>query len=72
MAPYNTKLMPSKLIQEAVNMEVAIKDGSLHPFTGPIKNQAGEIVVPAGAVADDGMLAGMSFYVEGIDGDVPQ
>tara|TARA_B100000579_G_scaffold434635_1_gene455944 strand:+ start:463 stop:1536 length:1074 start_codon:yes stop_codon:yes gene_type:complete len=72
MAPYNTKLMPSKLIQEAVNMEVAIKDGSLHPFTGPIKNQAGEIVVPAGSVADDGMLAGMSFYVEGIDGDVPQ
>ena len=37
-----------------------------------IKNQAGEIMVPAGAVADDGMLAGMSFYVEGIDGEIPQ
>ena len=53
-------------------MEVAIKDGSFHPFTGPIKNQAGEVVVPAGSVADDGMLAGMSFYVQGIDGDIPQ
>ena len=72
MSPYNTKLMPAKLIQEAVNMEVAIKDGKFHPFTGPIKNQAGEIVIPAGQVADDGMLAGMNFYVEGIDGDIPQ
>ena len=53
-------------------MEVAIKDGSFHPFTGPIKNQAGEIVIPAGSVADDGMLAGMNFYVEGIEGDIPQ
>ena len=53
-------------------MEVAIKDGTLHSFTGPIYNQAGELVVPEGQVADDGMLAGMSFYVQGIDGDLPQ
>ena len=72
MSPYNTKLMPASLIQEAVNMEVAIKDGTLHSFTGPIYNQAGELVVAEGEVADDGMLAGMSFYVQGIDGDLPQ
>ena len=72
MSPYNSKLMPASLIQEAVNMEIAIKDGTLHPFTGPIYNQAGELVVPEGQVADDGMLAGMSFYVQGIDGELPQ
>ena len=72
MSPYNSKIVPSNLIQEAINMEIAIKDGRLHPFTGPIKNQAGDIVVKEGSVADDGMLAGMSFYVEGIDGDLPQ
>ena len=72
MSPYNTKLMPASLIQEAVNMEVAIKDGTLHPFTGPIYNQAGEMVVPEGEVAPDGMLLGMNFYVQGIDGEVPQ
>ena len=60
------------LIQEAVNMEVGIKDGTLHPFTGPIYNQAGELVVPDGEVAPDGMLLGMNFYVKGIDGEVPQ
>ena len=72
MSPYNAKLMPASLIQEAINMEVAIKDGSLHSFEGPIYNQAGELVVPEGQVADDGMLAGMNFYVQGIEGDLPQ
>ena len=51
-------------------MEVALKDGSMHAFEGPIYNQAGELVVPEGGVAaDDGMLLGMNFYVQGIDGD---
>jgi len=72
MAPYNTKLMSSELIQEVINMEVALKDGTLHAFEGPINNQAGEEVVAKGQVADDGMLLGMSFYVQGIDGDIPQ
>jgi len=53
-------------------MEVALKDGSMHAFEGPIYNQAGDLVVAEGDVADDGMLLGMSFYVQGIDGDIPQ
>ena len=31
-----------------------------------------KLVVKEGEVADDGMLAGMMFYVQGIDGEVPQ
>jgi len=72
MSPYNSKLMSSELIQEAINMEIAIKDGTLHSFAGPIYNQAGELVVPEGQNADDGMLAGMGFYVQGIDDELPQ
>jgi simple sugar transport system substrate-binding protein len=53
-------------------MEIAIKDGTLHSFAGPIYNQAGELVVPEGQNADDGMLAGMDFYVQGIDDELPQ
>ena len=53
-------------------MEVAIKDGKLHSFEGPIYNQAGELMVAEGEVADDGMLAGMNWYVQGIDGELPQ
>ena len=65
-------LIPAPIIQEVINMEIALKDGSLHAFEGPIYNQAGELVVPEGQVADDGMLLGMNFYVQGIDGDIPQ
>ena len=72
MSPYNENLLPADLIAEAKAMEAAIEDGSFHSFEGPIYNQAGELVVPEGEVADDGMLAGMMFYVQGIDGDIPQ
>jgi simple sugar transport system substrate-binding protein len=72
MSPYNAKLMPADLIQEAVGMEIALKDGSMHAFEGPIYNQAGELMIPEGSVADDGMLLGMNWYVQGIDGELPQ
>ena len=72
MSPYNAKLMPTDLIQEAVEMEIAIKDGSLHPFTGPIYDKAGELRVAEGEVADDFMMATMDWYVQGIDGELPQ
>ena len=49
-----------------------IRSGKLHPFRGPINDQSGKEVVAAGQVADDGMLAGMNFYIEGIDGEVPK
>ena len=57
---------------EAIKLQKDLTSGAVHSFEGPIYNQAGELVVPAGAVADDGMLAGMSFYVQGIVGDLPQ
>ena len=49
-----------------------LASGKVHSFTGPIYDQKGILLVAEGAVADDGMLAGMSFYVQGIDGDLPQ
>ncbi|MAV82647.1 MAG: BMP family ABC transporter substrate-binding protein [Pelagibacteraceae bacterium] len=72
MSPYNKNILPEDIIAEAKAMEASIIDGSLHPFQGPIYNQAGELVIPAGSVADDGMLASMMFYVEGINDSVPQ
>jgi len=49
-----------------------IVDGTLHPFQGPIKNQAGEEVVAAGEIAPDELLLGMDFYVEGVQGTLPK
>ena len=57
---------------EAIQLQNDLTSGAVHSFEGPIYNQAGELVVPAGAVADDGLLAGMNFYVQGIEGQLPQ
>ena len=70
MAPYTN--MPADVAKLAKETEEAIRSGALHPFAGPIKDQSGKIVIEAGKVADDGMLLGMNFYVEGVEGSLPK
>jgi basic membrane protein A len=40
-------------------------------FTGPIANQAGEVQVPEGQAMTDEELLGMTWFVEGVDGEIP-
>ena len=47
--------------------QAAIASGEKHVFTGPISNQAGDVVVKEGETLDDGALAGMDWYVQGVD-----
>jgi basic membrane protein A len=63
--------VPADVKAEAEAMRDAISDGSYHPFTGPINKQNGSVWLADGEVADDGALAGLNFYIEGIDGDIP-
>ncbi|MEL6433045.1 MAG: BMP family ABC transporter substrate-binding protein, partial [Pseudomonadota bacterium] len=49
-----------------------IAAGEYHPFTGPLNKQDGSPWLAEGETADDGTLLGMSFYVEGLTGDIPQ
>ena len=64
--------MPSDVAALAQKTYDDLRTGKLHAFSGPINDQSGKQVVAAGAVADDGMLAGMNFYIEGIDGELPK
>ncbi|MDW3183070.1 BMP family ABC transporter substrate-binding protein [Roseobacter sp.] len=64
--------VPADVKEEALAMKAAIADGSYHPFTGPLKKQDGSDWLADGEVADDGTLAGMNFYVEGLTGEIPQ
>ena len=67
-----TEAVPAEIKAEAEAMIAAITAGEYHPFTGPLKKQDGSDWLAAGETADDGTLAGMNFYVEGIEGDIPQ
>ena len=71
MAPYN-KAIPANVVAMAEKAKEGIFNGTVHAFTGPIKDQKGKIRVPAGQNADDALLGGMNFYVEGIDATIPK
>ncbi|MCE8509848.1 BMP family ABC transporter substrate-binding protein [Ruegeria pomeroyi] len=63
--------VPADVKAEALALKDALANGSYHAFTGPLKKQDGSDWLAEGETADDGTLAGMNFYVEGIEGDIP-
>jgi len=50
----------------------AIVAGSLAPFAGPIKANSGALKVAAGSSVSIDDLMAINWYVEGVDGKVPQ
>ena len=67
-----SEAVPADVKAEAMALADSIASGAYHPFTGPLKKQDGSDWLAEGETADDGTLAGMNFYVEGIEGDIPQ
>lgn len=66
-----TDAVPADVKAEAEALRDSIAAGTYHPFTGPINKQDGSAWLAEGAVAPDGELLGMMFYVEGITGEIP-
>ncbi|MEL7171137.1 MAG: BMP family ABC transporter substrate-binding protein, partial [Bacteroidota bacterium] len=64
--------IPFEVRKQAMDATVAIASGRFEPFTGPINKQDGTAWLAEGETADIGTLLGMNFYVEGIEGDIPQ
>ena len=63
--------IPADVQASAQAIADGIVAGTLHSFTGPINKQDGSPWLAAGETADDGTLLGMNFYVEGVDGELP-
>jgi basic membrane protein A len=66
-----TDAIPEEVRASATALMESMRAGEYHPFTGPISRQDGTAWLAEGEIADDGTLAGMSFYVEGLTGDIP-
>ncbi|MFQ3231115.1 BMP family ABC transporter substrate-binding protein [Reinekea sp.] len=60
--------VPEEVVAQVLEAKAMIASGELHPFKGPIINQAGDIVIPAGQSLDDGALLTMDYYVSGVEG----
>ncbi|MBX2878972.1 MAG: BMP family ABC transporter substrate-binding protein [Granulosicoccus sp.] len=70
--PEYNAAVPDDVKAAAEVVREGIIDGSLHSFQGPIYNQAGEEILPAGEVLDDKTLLGMNYYVQGVEGELPE
>jgi simple sugar transport system substrate-binding protein len=66
-----TEAIPEEVQAEAQGMIDAIIAGEYHPFTGPMFTQDGEQFLAEGETIDDGTLLGMTFYVQGIEAEIP-
>jgi simple sugar transport system substrate-binding protein len=71
MAPLNPDIPPAavKVFEEK---KAKLVSGELNPFAGPIKDNTGKEMVPAGGKMADAMFNSLNLYVDGIDGSVPK
>jgi len=71
LAPMNAAV--PKDVQTLVNkLQGDITSGKLHPFQGPVVDQDGKTVIPAGKVMSDDDLGKMNYYVQGVASKLPK
>ncbi|MDE2433478.1 MAG: BMP family ABC transporter substrate-binding protein [Burkholderiales bacterium] len=63
--------VPADVKAKVEAVKSGLKDGSFVIWKGPIKGQDGKDVLAKDAVADDGFLHGINFYVKGVEGSIP-
>jgi len=71
IAPMN-KAVPKATRALVDKLAAKIKNGSFHPFTGPIKDQTGKQILATGKVMDDATLNRMDYYVQGVESRLPK
>ena len=67
-----TNLVPPQTQKLVKAMEEEIKTHSFHVFEGPIYDQKGKLVIPAGKMATDKDLLSMNWFVQGVVGTIPK
>lgn len=65
------KNMPADVAAAATAARDGIADGSLVIFQGPMKDNQGNVILKDGEALDDGGLWAMNYYLEGVQGKIP-
>lgn len=65
-----TENAPPGALEKIEEVKAQIKSGSFNVFAGPIKNQAGEIVIAEGEKPDRAKIWETNFLVEGVEGSI--
>ena len=64
--------VPRAVQDEVLALQKAIGAGRLHPFTGPIVDNEGREVLPAGQRLGDEQILQMNYLVQGVVGKLPR
>ncbi len=64
--------VPAALRREVLSRRDEIAAGRLHPFRGPLVDQDGHTVLPAGEVLPDARILSMDFLVAGVSPRLPR
>ncbi len=65
-------MVPEDVQEEVLAAKDQIVSGELHPFTGPIMDQDGELRVEEGETMSDEALLSFDWLVEGVKGTIPE
>ncbi len=71
LAPMSS-LVPEDVKKLVEDKKQKISAGEWDVFTGPVKDQQGNIKVPAGQKMTDEEMLGFDWFVEGVDGTIPK
>jgi len=73
LAPYNRKLLPKEVIDEAEKIKKDIISGRLKIWKGPIYDRDGVLRIPEGYVpTEEEVWKGMTWVVPGVVGEIPK
>jgi len=64
-------LVPKAVQADILAMQQRLAKGQIKPFAGPLRDQQGRSVLPAGRTLDDAQILGMDYLVEGVVGTLP-
>jgi simple sugar transport system substrate-binding protein len=62
--------VPKKVQDEILRQQKAVGAGQLRPFAGPISDNEGQVVLPAGQALSDAQILGMNYLVQGVVGRI--
>lgn len=64
--------VPEEVRKRVEDERAKIVSGEWDVFTGPIKDQKGEVRVKEGTTMSDPDIWSMNWFVEGVSGEIPQ
>lgn len=63
--------VPAETKAKVADVKIGLKNGSFTIWKGPIIDNTGRELLKKGSVAEEQFLAGMNFFVKGVEGKVP-